>query len=446
MILPVICGLGAGLAWWIALAFIGIKGKKIVIDILGAALFGAVLCLALLLAFGPLTGLIGTLAAVFAGMSVIVSIQNGRQWNDTVLALFMAVGAICVILLAFGVPGRVTWISGAAGVMIFLIFAAAFRKLYHRFPEPGWRDAYEDAPGPPGRLNLKLSHVYGIVAAAGLATGALWAVSIIFYRESEIIRIFMAAAGAAVFWLGIFCVILMITCKKERVTILAEQQYREEMENFMNVIRSQRHDYNFHVQTIAGLIHGGKIKECVDYVDALERDAAAMNAVLPIKDAAISALIHNFQILAGREGIRLYIDIQNDLSQISTNVYETNKIISNLLQNALDETMTHTDKSYGIHLSVLKRGEYCVIRVSNAVQKKMDDPSMLGRIYQQGYSTKQGHDGVGLSSIKTLAARYGGMIYTQVEDQVIHFVARIPINYANGGESDEETFHAGADH
>ena len=56
----------------------------------------------------PLTGLIGTLAAVFAGMSVIVSIQNGRQWNDTVLALFMAVGAICVIFLAFGVPGRVT--------------------------------------------------------------------------------------------------------------------------------------------------------------------------------------------------------------------------------------------------------------------------------------------------------------------------------------------------
>ena len=54
----------------------------------------------------------------------------------------------------------------------------------------------------------------------------------------------------------------------------------------------------------------------------------------------------------------------------------------------------------------------------------------LGRIYQQGYSTKQGHDGVGLSSIKTLAARYRGTVYTQLEGNVIHFVAKIPINYA----------------
>ena len=159
-----------------------------------------------------------------------------------------------------------------------------------------------------------------------------------------------------------------------------------------------------------------------------------MNAVLPVKDAAISALVHNFQLLAAREGIELYIDIQNDLSQIVTNVYETNKIISNLLQNALDETVTHKDKSYGIRLSVLKRGEYCVIRVSNELEETVDDPQSLGRIYQQGYSTKHGHDGVGLSSIRTLAARYQGTVYTQIEGKVIHFVAKIPINYAKSSE------------
>lgn len=59
------------------------------------------------------------------------------------------------------------------------------------------------------------------------------------------------------------------------------------------------------------------------------------------------------------------MDIQNDLARIATNVYETNKIISNLLQNAIDETVTHEDRCYGIWLTILKRGEYCVIRVSN---------------------------------------------------------------------------------
>ena len=153
-----------------------------------------------------------------------------------------------------------------------------------------------------------------------------------------------------------------------------------------------------------------------------------MNAVLPIQDPAISAMIHNFQTLAAREGIQLRIDVETDLVQIATNVYETNKILSNLLQNAIDETAAHRDKSYGIDLTVLKRGEYCVIRVSNQLEDRRMTAEELGRIYQQGYTTKQGHEGVGLSSIRLLAARYHGTVYTQLEGSVIHFVAKIPID------------------
>jgi sensor histidine kinase regulating citrate/malate metabolism len=201
------------------------------------------------------------------------------------------------------------------------------------------------------------------------------------------------------------------------------------------VIRSQRHDYNFHVQTIAGLIKQGKIDDCLKYVNALEEDSTIMNAILPVKDPAIAALIHNFQVMAVREGIRLNIDIRYDLSQIATNVYETNKIISNLLQNAIDETVTHEDKSYGIQLTIIKRGEFCVIRVSNAVLQ-VPDKETLGALYQQGYTTKKGHDGVGLSSIKSLVSKYHGVIYTEVENDVISFVARVPIDYAK--ETTEE--------
>ena len=154
-----------------------------------------------------------------------------------------------------------------------------------------------------------------------------------------------------------------------------------------------------------------------------------MNTMLPVKDPAIAALIHNFRVIAVREGIALHCDIQYDLSQIATNVYETNKIISNLLQNAIDEVSTHEDKSYGIHLTVIKRGEYCVIRVSNKL-KMVPDANELGEVFKQGYTTKKGHDGVGLSSLKTLLSRYHGTIYTQLEDDVISFIARVPINYA----------------
>ena len=84
---------------------------------------------------------------------------------------------------------------------------------------------------------------------------------------------------------------------------MSEQQHRGEMQSFLNVIRSQRHDYNFHVQTIAGLMQEGKLEECKKYVNALEKDSEMMNAVLPVKDPAISAMIfHNFEDLGGVAG------------------------------------------------------------------------------------------------------------------------------------------------
>ena len=205
---------------------------------------------------------------------------------------------------------------------------------------------------------------------------------------------------------------------------MAEQQYRGEMQSFLNVIRSQRHDYNFHVQTIAGLIRQNKMEDCLRYINALEEDVAIMNAVLPVRDPAIAALIHNFRLMAVRQGTELHVDIHYDLSQIATNVYETNKIISNLLQNAIDEVSTHEDKSHGIWLTILKRGEYCVIRVSNKLKETLSQED-LDNIYRQGYTTKQGHEGVGLSSLRTLVGRYKGVIYTQVEGDEIQFVARV---------------------
>lgn len=426
-----IYGLTAGMAAGTSLAFLAVERGKILIRVLVTAVLCGSAAFFLEQIHAERYVIPGVILLWFAILSLAVSAQNGRVWSDAVICFFLSVGADSIFLTAFGMPGETDRMGVILGTTVLVVFAAVSRKLFRFGLEAGWREFYRQADGIPGKMELKLPYFYGILALICLVPAAgLW-IREWFHSAACIVWV---VSAALFYWMGIFAALVMNTCKKERVTIQAEQQYRDEMGNFMNVIRSQRHDYNFHVQTIAGLIHAGKIDECMQYVDDLERDAAVMNAVLPVKDAAISALIHNFQILAAREGIELYIDIQNDLSQIATNVYETNKIISNLLQNALDETVTHKDKSYGIRLSVLKRGEYCVIRVSNELEKAAGDLQSLGRIYQQGYSTKHGHDGVGLSSIRTLAARYQGTVYTQIEGKVIHFVAKIPINYAKSSE------------
>ena len=169
-----------------------------------------------------------------------------------------------------------------------------------------------------------------------------------------------------------------------------------------------------------------------DQLANLVKDSVSMNTLLPVKDPAIAALIFSFRSMAQENGIELHLDIQNDLSSVVTSVYETNKVIGNLLQNAIDEVKTHKDKSFGIHLYILKRGENCIIHVANRIRPVEDQAAHMEEIYKPGHSTKEGHEGIGLNSIQNLLRRHRGVVYSRIEDDIIHFIAKIPMELQGG--------------
>ena len=259
----------------------------------------------------------------------------------------------------------------------------------------------------------------------------LWAAFPFFRVEDGFSAAAKILLAAALFWAGLLLIALLAAYSRQYQRSTAESGYRSDMTTFLNVVRSQRHDYNLHVQTVASLIAQQKWEECRSYVDALVRDTAELNAILPVKDPAVAALIGNYRALAAQQGIRFLADVRDDMTQIATDTYETNKIIGNLLQNALDELERQPERAdRQICLDIFKRGEYCLIRVSNKVGDKAAFALGTESIFRQGYTTKEGHDGVGLSSIRALARRAGGEVSVWLEDDTAHFIASIPINSA----------------
>ena len=291
------------------------------------------------------------------------------------------------------------------------------RQMYPYFPGENWKSSFlENAPSkkiPEDPLFLYCSGLTAFAFCLGFP---------VFFRET-LSCLFPLELFALI--AGLFLFSLILSHRQENQSLLSEQQYRAEMQSFMSVIRSQRHDYNFHVQTIYGLLERKDYVACEAYLNELLKDSISVNRLLSLADTATSALILSFQSQASQAGIRMEISIENNLSQIVTNVYETNKIIGNLLQNALDETELLSDKSYGIRLSILKRGEFCIIRVSNRTRSKAPMEQ-----YQIGISSKTGHEGIGIASIRHLALRYGGTVYSRMEGDIIHFVAKIPLTLA----------------
>ena len=154
----------------------------------------------------------------------------------------------------------------------------------------------------------------------------------------SVIRILLSTA---IFWLSLSVMVLLVMWGQKRKQSTAEGAYHSDMNTLMNMVRYQRHDYNLHVQTVASLIAQQKWDECRGYVNALVQDTSQMNDVLPVKDPAVAGLIHNYRLLAEQSGHTLSLDIRDDMSEVVTSTYETNKIIGNLLQNAPDELSHH---------------------------------------------------------------------------------------------------------
>lgn len=420
--------LSTAAAWCVGLLFVKMKAVEVLYNsfVIGivCALVESIMYQAELSRFLPVA-----ILAAFLLMMIVVLLQNTGKYGMSIMAFLIALSAEVIFYFAYV---HLTAFQGMlygvvlcmAVVAVMLVAALLLRRITF---ENDWNEYFTENLGDVRKFNVRLYHVF-LLLTVMCATVVL---CLNWIKPGDLYSVFAVVAGFCILlWGCLLAVILMVHYKKEALSMVMERQFRDEMQSFMNVIRSQRHDYNFHVQTMAGLINSGDLASCQKYINELVQDSIATNTMLPVKDAAISAMINNFRLLAAREGIVLHIDIQNDLSNVVTNVYETNKIISNLLQNAIDEVKKHTDKSYGIWLHIFKRGEFCNIRVSNQMQSDVSADEYVRHIFKPGYSTKIGHDGIGLSSIRTLAKRYQGLVYTYLEGSIIHFVAEIPLTYA----------------
>lgn len=209
----------------------------------------------------------------------------------------------------------------------------------------------------------------------------------------------------------------------QRIEALIDKQYQAELLNLMQIIRSQRHDFNFHIQAISGMIEQGKYAECSDYVRSMVKTTTVMNDMLPLHDPAVSAMINSFREMASQKNIEFQVAISNDLQQIPCTTYEINTIIGNLIQNAIDELTQHRELRSWLSVLILKRGGNHIIKVTNPCHQQ---EQQLRSCFQPGFTTKQSHEGIGLTTVMRIVTRYHGAVFTEFDRGMVSFVVQIP--------------------
>lgn len=303
-----------------------------------------------------------------------------------------------------------------------LLAYTIYRKRFTFFPED-----IKDYLGSKGVPRKEFQHYILLTTLVSILM-FIWTLYIVnnftFYPLGDQLMIF--SFSALIFVVFSYFIKISFIYAANKIEILVDKEYQEELLNFMHLIRSQRHDFNFHIQAISGMLNNGKYDECENYVKTMVEEISATNEVLPLYHPAVSALLNTFWEIATQKGIRFDIQIYYNLEKLPCTVYEVNKIIGNLIQNALDEVEEDKTNEPWIKVIILKRGGNGVIRVSNKNGKETSD---YRNIFKAGYSTKKSHEGIGLTTVQKIVSKYNGAIHVELREDIIDFIAQIPIHY-----------------
>ncbi|CEG29393.1 sensor histidine kinase [Bacillus sp. B-jedd] len=232
-------------------------------------------------------------------------------------------------------------------------------------------------------------------------------------------------------WSLVICVLFLfflrssISHKHDRIQLFLDQQYQNDLLSFYTIIRSQRHDFNFHLTAIHGLIQKREYASCNDYIAKMVKDAQEVNELLPLSHPSIAAMLSTFKELASKRGIQIHYDILDDLRYMPCSVYEMNKILGNLIQNALDEAGNPNNEYNSIEMEIKREYGNIVISVANPANISEEE---LHHIFQIGFSNKSAHEGLGLPTIQKIISKYHGVIYPELESGSIRFIAKIPVS------------------
>lgn len=205
---------------------------------------------------------------------------------------------------------------------------------------------------------------------------------------------------------------------------LYDYQHQQEILSYYDVIRSQRHDFNLHLNAIYALIKDENYSDCNKYIEDIVKDARYINELLPLYHPIIGAMLNTFKEIAAQKGIQINYFIYDNLRSMPCSVYEMNKILGNLIQNAIDELESKRNKNPKINVDISKERGSIVVKVTNITNLGSDQ---LENIFSIGYSTKEFHEGLGLPMIQRILIKYNGIIYPEILDGEISFMVRIPI-------------------
>ncbi|PGZ04833.1 ATP-binding protein, partial [Bacillus cereus] len=239
---------------------------------------------------------------------------------------------------------------------------------------------------------------------------------------------------AAIILFLLLVIIVLISSHLSKEKLLEEHEkrldkelldYVEKLEDMHDELASFRHDYmNVLLALEEGIrtknvkeierVYGEVVTPTLNLINNHELDIAKLSR---IQISEVKSVLRAKVGTAQQQQIKVMLDIPDKIETVSMPIIPFIRIISVLLDNAIEEAIHSEEKVLQIALFEMDTKQYFVVRNSSHY-KELD----LQKIYEKNYSSKEGERGYGLFSLKriinktnnaTLETTYTNPYFTQ---------------------------------
>lgn len=191
------------------------------------------------------------------------------------------------------------------------------------------------------------------------------------------------------------------------------QDYTHNLEVMYNGLRSFKHDYINILLSMSGYIENGDTDELKDFFvnkifptkNLIDQGDYKLNQLSNIGVLEIKSLLSAKMIYAHESGIDVTIDIPDRVDTFPIDTIDLARILGIFLDNAIEAALETSQPQIGLNILQNKTGASIII--SNCFR---DNGEALHKLKQKGFSTKNGHQGIGLSNALKIISSYDNIL------------------------------------
>ena len=209
--------------------------------------------------------------------------------------------------------------------------------------------------------------------------------------------------------------------RTERLLIESSKKYVHDLEESYKALRTIKHDYVNILTSLKLHIDTGDIESLEKYYyselsemnkDLLYQDQL-MGSLQNVKINEIkSILIYKGSAAAGHE-IDTGIEVREPIEKLGASTAIVCQILGILLDNAIEAATLTDDKK--LHVAIIKNPNSKTFIIKNT-WKKREFP--ISKLFELGFSTKEGNHGVGLYTVRSLTEKIKGLfLETEISDE-----------------------------